>query len=628
MRARLSSRFTIAAGLMLLLLLGSDAFAQRGQTASLAGTVKDTSGAVLAGVTLTASSPQLIGGPQTTETDAEGRYRFSSLLPGTYEVAAARQGFKTLKHTSIELPPGLGLIVDFKLELAPVAEVVNVEAVVPAVDVHSSASPVVIDQELVHNLPLDRSVVTYVNLAPGVTNNVAFGGMFRGNPVSLDGTSGNDPEYGAPFAAPNANWIDQIQIVSLGANAQYGDYTGSRFNAITRSGSNRFSGLAEYWTTRPNWTGSNRGSLPPDLARRFRPIEVLERWDTSEQVGGPIVRGRLWFFSGLEYYRNSQRPFRFADVLRLPTEPAALTREPKSLVKLTGTPAPRVRVEGYIEYENSKTTNAGAGPLVRPEALGIGANPTHMGNARLTWTLNDRTLLEARYGSFRSHFTNDPTPPNTRSGPSGHRDRFTGISSVNIDRYGDFVRRTSSASATLTHYADRLAGKSHELKGGIEHERGSFIDTRGYPGGALYFDYNGAPLQVYFWDGSIVRPSHWTTSLFAQDTWEVNDRLTIEPGVRAGFYDSSLPVQGFTLYKTSSISPRLGAAWDLAADHRTVIRAHYGWYHDPMVTDYYFYLDSNGCSAPRITAKVLGPGQFQEVRRSGGAVEGLRTSQS
>ena len=614
MRARLSSQFAIAAGL-LMAFLSSDAFAQNGQTASLAGTVKDASGAVLPEVTLTVSSPQLIGGPQQTQSDAEGRYRFASLLPGTYEITAALDRFKTLRQPGIELPPGLGLTLDFHLELAPVAEVVNVEAAAPAIDVHSSALPTLIGQRLLQNLPLDRPGDAYrgvyVNLAPGVTGQVAFGGAAYTNPFSLDGTDGNDPAFGFSGGSPNRNWIDEIQIVALGANAQYGEYTGARVNAITRSGSNRFSGLAEYWTTRSNWTGNNRGSLPPDLARQFRPIEVLERWETSEQVGGPIVRDRLWFFSGFGYYKDAERPPSFGNLPKTPDEPRKVIRAPQMLVKLTGAPVSRLRLEGYIEYGNSKATNLNVGPFVRPEAAMSVDGRQRMDNARLTWTLNDRTLVEARYGSYWVNGTSGPDDPSRRSGPPPHLDVFTGVFSANANTFVEGESRVRSASATLTRYADRVAGKSHEFKAGFEHEWTRHFQLFDRPGGIFYLDFNGAPNLALIGGNTTYRPSHRRTTVFTQDIWRVTDRLTIAPGLRAGFYDSSAQGPG-PFYQNSSLSPRLGVAWDVAADHRTVVRAHYGRYHDPIITSFYQFLDA-GAQATTIVARVIGPNQFAEV---------------
>ena len=155
------------------------ASAQRGQTAELTGVVTDASRGVLAGAKMAIASPQLIGGLQQTVTDLEGRYRFPVLLPGIYEVTAAADGFKTVKRSAIELPPGLGITIDFQLELAPVAEVVNVEAATAPIDVHTSAAPVLIDRGFIDNLPIVRDsfsiIWPYLWATPGIDRST-FGG--------------------------------------------------------------------------------------------------------------------------------------------------------------------------------------------------------------------------------------------------------------------------------------------------------------------------------------------------------------------------------------------------------------------------------------------------------------------
>src|SRR5713101_9067564 len=93
--------------LIFVLAVASAAMAQRGQDASLVGVVKDASGAGVAGASVTVTSAQLIGGAQRAISESEGRYRFASLPPGTYEVTASRDGFKTLQRSGIDLPPGL-----------------------------------------------------------------------------------------------------------------------------------------------------------------------------------------------------------------------------------------------------------------------------------------------------------------------------------------------------------------------------------------------------------------------------------------------------------------------------------------------------------------------------------------
>ena len=239
--------FRVVAGALLISVAASAAAAQRGQQSGLGGTVTDATGAVLAGVQLTISSPQLIGGPQTTKSDATGLYRFPALLPGAYALTAMHPGFERLERSGIELPVGIAVTLDVRLHLTPVETRVDVEGVVPAIDVQSSSSPATIERALLENLPtpLSRLIVDVAELVPGLTRGVAFGGPALVMPVSVDGTSNNDPNIGFPAMNPSINWLDSMQVVSVGAPAEYGENTNARINLVTRSGSNRLSGLGE-----------------------------------------------------------------------------------------------------------------------------------------------------------------------------------------------------------------------------------------------------------------------------------------------------------------------------------------------------------------------------------------------
>src|SRR5258706_12172338 len=128
------------------------------------------------------------------------------------------------------------------------------------------------------------------------------------------------------------------------------------------------------------------------------------------------------------------------------------------------------------------------------------------------------------------------------------------------------------ASARLRRSAAGGGGQPHELKGGIDYQRDDPRETAGIPGNMIFSDSNGAPSTVSIGPGPTFRPSFWRMSLFAQDGWQPNDRLTIEPGVRITFYDTAVPAQGVTFFKSTTISPRLGVAWDVSSDHRTVVR--------------------------------------------------------
>jgi hypothetical protein len=617
MRPVLKSRRTSFLCLCAALLASAHVVAagQQGQSSSLTGVVTDASGAVLAGVSVVVSSPQLVGGPRETHTGDDGRYRVAWLLPGTYEVRVTRSGFTTVLRKGVDLRPGLGLTIDLQLDLSPIAETLAVVAASPTIDVHSSASPTIISRQLLEHLPLDRRVIDYVNLAPGVTGNTAFGGSNHANPMSIDGTDGNEPGWGIPAATPSAYWLDAIQVVAVGAGAEYGEFTGARINAITRSGGNRFSGLTEYWTTRSNWTGNNRGSLAPALAQQFRPLEVLDQWEAIGQVGGPIRRDRLWFFGGVDYFRYARRSAAFASLPRTPDEPHTLTREPKVLLKLTAAPTRISRLEGFFARDDSIGTNSNAGPLVRPEALASFKTPSRTGNLRLTWSVASQTVVEARYGLFSQHSVSGPTAPNSRTGPPGHIDEVTGVSSVNQINFRDAEIDTHGLAATVTHYRRDHWNADHAITGGFEYEWAAATFATGWSGGAHYRDRTGQPSRLISWAGATFRTSQSRTTAWLQDTWRVTPPLTIDAGARVTFYDGAVPVEGITGYRNHSFSPRLGMAWDVESSHRTVVRAHYGRYHDPIVTSFYDFLDPLS-QQPFIELRADGSGSFVEVGRA------------
>jgi carboxypeptidase family protein len=580
----------------------SQALAQRGQVSALWGVVRDATGNPLSGVEVTVSSDQLIGGPQTVISDQEGRYRFSTLLPGTYTLAAVSTGFETLRRSAIDLFPGLGATVDIVMNVASLATTVEVHATVPAVDVRSSSSQQLIERPLLDNLPvpLTRSLIEYINLTPGVADDVALGGAAFANPITIDGTNATSPVHGAPDSAPVVSWADSVQVVAVGANAEYGEYSSARMNVITRSGSNRYSGLGEYWWTRPGWSNWR---------------ELLEWRDVIAQAGGPVLHDRIWFFAGIEDHENVSRTGAFQGP-RTGDEPLVEARERKFFGKLTAAPGRSTRVEGFISHGSNESLNANARPGLDPAALGKFGGSEDVQNLRFTWTVDKRTLLEAHYGLHRGRSGQGPTSPERRSGPPAHFDQATRTFSVNYQQIIEDEENVQSGEVKITRYISTRSGAQHELKGGLEYERDRVRVNQNYPGDSIYLDRNGQPELIRFWEGARYRPSHHRTSLFVQDSWQLG-QLTLEPGLRLGFYDSSVPNPPSRTYSNHSISPRVGAAWDLSPDHRTVLRGHYGHYHDPMSTRFYEYLDPTADS-PLIVARVLGPGQFEEITRIGG----------
>ena len=272
----------VAAGAALVHVGGmtSPAWAQVVQTSLLAGRVFDASGAVIQQAEVTLRGPFLLNGERRTRTNERGRYRFPALLPGTYRLTASAPGFASRGRGDILVGVGADRAVDFILEVGSTTVEVTVAQRVPAVDVRASSVPTHLDQNLLNNLPVTHEFEDLINLVPGVTRGVGFGGTQSSNATYINGVQTTDPQHQDPLVGFNHNWLEQMKVSALGASAEYGGFTGVVANGIVKSGSNRFSGLGEYWTTRPEWLGDNSP---------FEPREILSLWDSSAQIGGPIV---------------------------------------------------------------------------------------------------------------------------------------------------------------------------------------------------------------------------------------------------------------------------------------------------------------------------------------------------
>src|SRR5262249_9787237 len=150
-----------------------------------------------------------------------------------------------------------------------------------------------------------------------------------------------------PWATFNYNWVDDVEIVGVGAGADYGEFNGVIQKNRLRSGANRFSGLGEYRTTRQGWDGTNTSQLSLPLQANFAASSqrILDWWDTSVQVGGPILRDRVWFFTGFEADRNNARP-------PLYSGPGSIDgKDRRVLTKVDSAINRALRVSGYYEYD-------------------------------------------------------------------------------------------------------------------------------------------------------------------------------------------------------------------------------------------------------------------------------------
>jgi hypothetical protein len=587
------------------------ASAQRGQDGALLGAVADPSGAVLPGVALALTSPELAIEPLHVVSDDSGRYRFPALLPGRYHLDATHAGFQAFSQPDIVIPPGLTITIDVVLGLDTLTERVEVRSLPAAIDIGSSSSPTAIDRLLLDSLPLSRDVHTYLALAPGVNGSVAFGGTARANPLRIDGAAADDPRSGQPVVPYTRAWIDELQIVGPGAEAQYGGFTGAQLNVVTRSGTNRLSGLGEWWTTRPSWGANNRGGLAPAEAEQFSPLQIVERWELVGQAGAPLRRDRVWLFAGGQQFVDDTIAASFAALPagaeRLVTE----QRDRRGIGRITAALPSRLLAHGNLARIDRRGRRQDAGPFVRPEATTSSDSIDDIAGARLLWTASSATTVEARVGGNRRRGSGG-APRDRRNGPPGRVDLLTEVYSGNAPFYSDTAARVVTAGVTATSHVDAWAGR-HELKAGVEHEWARSTIASGQPGGLFYYDVGGEPHQLEIWPGATVRVRQRRTSMFVQDGWAPLATVTINAGLRV---DASRAVPPYAVRVSMlAVAPRIGAAWDVGGRHHTVVRAHYGRYFDPFVGGYYSFLDPVA-DQPRITAEAQPDGTWRELFRS------------
>ena len=261
------TRMPSVAVALLLLLLATPATAQE-QRASIEGTIRDSSGAVLPGVTVEARSPSLAG-VESTVSDTSGTYRFPALRPGRYEVTATLQGFQPAKSADVRLELGQILKIDLAMEVGGVSETVKVTGESPLIDVKQNSAGANVQAETIERIPKGRDFAALVTSAPGITNEA------RNRGIQIDGASGADNRFvidgvdttnllnGTSGKALPPDFVDTVQAKASGYAAEYRASLGGVISAITKSGGNSYHGSAGIYYTGDNLQGDVRADAAP-----------------------------------------------------------------------------------------------------------------------------------------------------------------------------------------------------------------------------------------------------------------------------------------------------------------------------------------------------------------------------
>jgi hypothetical protein len=297
-------------------------------TAELSGRVTDESGAVLPGVTVTVVQTGT-GLTRNAVTDASGSYVLPNLPTGPYRLEVSLQGFRTYVQTGIVLQVGGAPVINAVLAVGSVEETVTVDAAAPLVDVRSAGISAVVDNERILELPLQgRQVTDLLVLAgaavqtetpprgiPGGVRISVAGGLPFGVAYTLDGAAHNNPQSNANLPLPFPDALQEFRVATSGLSAENGMHSGASVNAVTKSGTNRFTGNAFEFLRDRHFNATNPfARTRPDGKRED---DGLKRNQFGGTLGGPIVANKVFFFGA--YQGTVRRQLPATNIMFVPT---------------------------------------------------------------------------------------------------------------------------------------------------------------------------------------------------------------------------------------------------------------------------------------------------------------------
>ena len=602
----------------------SVAFAQG--TASITGVVKDTSAAVLPGVTVEVASPALIEKVRTVVTDGAGLYRVEALRPGTYTVTFSLTGFAAIKREGIELAGAFVATVNADLKVGNVAETVTVSGQSPIVDVQSTQHQQVFQNDVLESIPQGRVPIDAAILIPGVTESTLSSGLAQDvggtNNITLtggqmaihgsatddhrqliDGVSTGNMDGGGAYASGftvNMGIAQEIAMNYAHGSAEE-DTGGTYLNIVPKVGGNMLTG--SFFGTAATGALQNSNITPDLQSRNFTMAPTIRKdYDYNPTIGGPIQRDRLWFFGSLRLLadsnyvpgiwanQNAGNPNAWTYVPIL-SQPGFTSQTSNSEdIRLTWQASPRNKFSFYYADQQLCRCTLQTSTKSNESALRITYPIEDMSSLSWTAPLTSRLLLEAHGGLRREAFYQPQRP--------AEGDPF--LQMIDVTEQGGIIpglqyrsqgvyRRNQgynlSASASLSY----ITGQ-HSFKAGFSEiyldKTETFTDNNG---AVSYRFLNGVPNLIteratnYAYH--VQQP--WDFGLFAQDRWTAG-RLTANYGVRFQYYESYFPTQslnpgvlvptrsftfpGQVLSDFKDIVPRTGLAYDLFGNGKTALK--------------------------------------------------------
>ena len=622
------------AAFALLTLVPATVFAQ----ASITGLVTDSSGGVLPGVTVEASSPALIEKVRTAVTDGAGQYRIIDLRPGRYDVRFTLPGFSAVLREGIELSGSFTATVDAALRVGALEETITVTGETPIVDVQSARRQQVLQSDVVTAIPSARGANALVNLMPGVVSTetnvilnpgaspryTVHGGPLNEGRMNVDGINVGAPLNGGGTSGyvTDVGNATEVTFMTSGGLAEM-DTGGAIMNIVPRTGGNTRSGSL-FVTTAGSWSQGSNFTQELRDAGLTTPPELLGQHDISFGTGGPVWQDRLWYFGtfrslgsanaipGMFANMNAGDPTKWTYEPDLSRPARSDTRRDVYALRLTAQVTPRNKGGVFWDEQplcsGTTWTDAedgcrkprsgwisGGSTTASPETATYTNTYQRVQQATWTSTVTSRLLLEANYGTYINRGFQGQERPG------------------NLTR--DLIRVVEQAGSIpgLTYRSQNWAANrmwANHWKAAASYVTGAHSMKFGYQATFHIYDAsgerftnnhrlqyrlnNGVPNQLTMLSGPYYNKQRTRGDAFyAQEQWTAG-RLTLQGGVRyehAWSYsppmeigpDRFLPnalvfprMVGVTGFH--DIVPRFGAAYNLFGTGKTSLKVNVGKY--------------------------------------------------
>jgi hypothetical protein len=610
--------------------------------ASLTGTVRDSSGAVLPGVTIEAGSDALIEKVRSAVTDGGGQYRIVDLPAGSYNVSFGLAGFATVVREGISLSGTFTATVNAEMRVGGIEETITITGQSPIVDVQSTVRQDVLKGDLITELPAARNVQNIAILIPGmavagtldvgglrggaeVNSFSAHGGRVDDGRLQLDGMGVGGPTGGAgansggggtSYFQPDMGNAAELAVTTSGALGE-AESGGPVINVIPRSGGNRPSGALFFNFANSDLQGSN---LTPELegqGTRAPTEDLITTRDVTGSFGGPIKRDRVWYFwSGRTKHTEKKVPIMLynknagTNAWLYEADPARQAFNDSSTLatnlRLTWQLNSRQKVNFYFDEQSLKDNHDGGGtPTTSPEASATAdAYPQHLVQAGWQSPWTNRLLLDATFSASVYDYGGRERPGNEtrdliRVNDTGIQSGIQSVTyrSMNWQENHAFVPRWRLSGAYVTGAHSFKIGYTGFIQ---DQDNKNFTNTNDIS----YTFRNGIPQSLTLVGANPIRyrSRAFSQSAYIQEQWTIA-RLTLQGAARYDFARSIYPHQTFggsrfhpavLDFPTDTeggvtgfhdINPRVGVIYDLTGDGKTSVKFNLGRYTDSASSD-------------------------------------------